>query len=116
MRALLASLFAVAAMAFAAPSFAQQELPPETAPVPAAKGKSTAHCNKLKSADAKASCLKRMQTAKVTPAAKTTKKAAKRPPTAAAVSRPNATAAAPATAMPAPAGKVDVPPLPQKTI
>ncbi len=120
MRAVLASLAAVAAMAFAAPSFAQTD-PVET---PAAKPKpgTTAYCNKMKSADAKASCLKRVQTAKAAPVATPNpatpkaRKAGHKPAPAATAPRPDSTAQVPATAMPPASSTVNVPPLPHKTI
>ncbi len=118
MRAVLASLAAVAAMAFATPSFAQAD--PAEPPAAQPKTSGTAHCNKLKSADSKAACLKRVQTAKVAPAPQPqtpkARKAPHKPTPAAAAPRPDSTAQAPATAMPPANSTVNVPPLPQKTI
>lgn len=118
MRILIASLAAVTAMAFAAPSFAQQEIAPDTT-VPAAKPKpgTTAYCNTLKSASSKSACLKRVQAqapAKAAPAPKA--KAAKngKPVPAAGAAKLDNTASVPA--MPPATSTVAIPPLPQKTI
>lgn len=122
MRASIASLVAVAAMALAAvaamtlakPSFAQAELPVDApAPVPVVKAKSgtVAYCNTLKSSSSKAACLKRVQTAKVT---KIRAKNKAKNQSAASTARPDATASTPAA--PAPSRPVAIPPLPQKSI
>jgi hypothetical protein len=118
MRILIASLIAVTAVAFAAPSFAQEATPP--APIPAAKSAkphagTAAYCNTLKSQSAKASCLKRVQTASATKTHKTKKPAAK-PDTSAQLSAPVSAAPAPVTPSATQQGSVAVPPLPQKTI
>jgi hypothetical protein len=124
MRLLFASLMAVTAVAFAAPSFAQDDPTATptttTTPTPAAKPakhKSTASsCSALKSESAKASCLKRTRTAHATtktPHKTTTKKVA-----AAKQSSPSqlSPVAEPTNSAPASSGSVSVPPLPQKTI
>ena len=60
MRFMIACLAAVAAVAFAAPSFAQEAAP--TTPTPIAKPKvgTTAYCNSLKTTSSKTACLKRL--------------------------------------------------------
>ena len=63
MRLLIACAAAVAAVAFAAPSFAQEAAP--VAPT-AKKVTSTASCNKLKSTTAKTACLKRLHASAAT--------------------------------------------------
>ena len=122
MRLLLAGLSAVAALALAAPSFAQTtEEPaatPAPAPVPSTKPKpgTTAYCQTLKSASSRSACLKKLH-AQATPKAAPTKKA-KKPSTPTTKPAPDAAQLAPpAAAAPAPSGgSVAVPPLPQKTI
>jgi len=130
MRLLIAGMAALAALAFAAPSYAQDETPAEPtatpAPAPAAKPKvkhaSAASCQKLKSASSRNTCLKKMHAhaaPKAVPATK--KKKTKKATTAANQQRtvgqlvPPAATPAPAAAPPA-SGTVAVPPLPQKTI
>lgn len=124
MRLLFASLMAVTAVAFAAPSFAQDDSgastpAPAATPTPAAKPskhKTASSCSALKSESAKAACLKRTRTAHATTKTphKTTKKVASKQST----SSQLAPAAEPATTAPAASGPgpVAVPPLPQKTI
>jgi hypothetical protein len=126
MRLLIAGMAALAALAFAAPSFAQDEVAPATpapAPVPTAKPKpgTTAYCQTLKSSTSRSACMKKLHaqaTPKATPT--TTKKKTKKTTTAA--TQPEVgQLAPPATSSPAPApapsgGTVAVPPLPQKTI
>ena len=80
MRLLIAGIAALAAVSFAAPSFAQEATdaaPVATpTPTPAVKHKpgTSAYCNSLKSSSQRSSCLKRVQTAKATkPAHPTTK-------------------------------------------
>jgi hypothetical protein len=114
MRLLIASLAAVTAVAFAAPTFAQDPSASPT-PTPTTKPKqgTTAYCNTLKSASSKSACLKRVQAPGNS--AKTTTKAKAKKPAAdpnASAKPPNA-AAAPASA---PSGNVEVPPLPAKVI
>jgi hypothetical protein len=129
----MAGVLAVAAFAFAAPSFAQQEDPAASpapqAPAPPTKTKpgTVAYCQTLKGSSQRTSCLKKVHaqaTAKATPttaAKKATKKpsitpvAAKPVPDAAQAVPPMAPPAATAAA-PTPTGPVAVPPLPQKTI
>jgi hypothetical protein len=122
MRLLIASMAALAAVAFAAPSFAQTEEPataPAPAPVPATKAKpgTTAYCQTLKSSTSRSACMKKLH-AQATPKATTTKKKTKKTTTAA--TQPEVgQLAPPAASAPAPAqsgGTVAVPPLPQKTI
>ena len=73
MRLLIASMAALAAVAFAAPSFAQTEEPataPAPAPVPATKAKpgTTAYCQTLKSSTSRSACMKKLH-AQATPKA-----------------------------------------------
>ncbi|MBV8393934.1 MAG: hypothetical protein JOY81_12200 [Alphaproteobacteria bacterium] len=118
MRILIASLMAVTAVAFAAPSFAQEATPPTTLTPPAKTAKpragTAAYCNTLKTESAKASCLKRVQTAAAKSHKPAPKKPAVKPDNAAQVSTPAAAAPAPVTTQQQ--GSVAVPPLPQKTI
>ncbi len=123
MRLLIAGMAALVAVAFAAPSFAQDENSPAPAPVPTAKPKAgtAAYCQSLKTSSSRSSCLKKVS-AKATPkapasttAAKKTKKPATTTP--AAPKQPDVGQLAPPAAAPAPSsGTVAVPPLPQKTI
>ncbi len=118
MRLLIAGMAALAAVAFAAPSFAQDEtLPaPTTAPTTKPKAATTASCNKIKSSSQRNACLKKVQVAKApkkktkktttTPAAPKSPEMGQLPP----ASAPAPTAAAPSS------GPVSVPPLPSKTI
>jgi hypothetical protein len=128
MRLLIASMAALAAVAFAAPSFAQTEdpvTPPAApAPVPATKAKpgTTAYCQTLKSSTSRSACMKKLH-AQATPKAAptTTKKKTKKTATAATQPEVGQLSPPPATSSPAPApapsgGTVAVPPLPQKTI
>jgi len=114
MRLLIASMAALAAVAFAAPSFAQDE----TMPAPTAKpkaGPSAASCNKIKSSSQRSACLKKVQVAKAQPAKKNKKPAATpSAPKSPDVGQLNAPAA-PTAAAPS-SGPVSVPPLPSKTI
>ncbi|HYR67548.1 MAG TPA: hypothetical protein VEP47_15525 [Reyranella sp.] len=123
MRLLIASMAALAAVAFAAPSFAQQEEPAAApAPVPTAKPKAgtAAYCQTLKSASSRSSCMKKLHAQATPKAAPTTTKKAKKPTTTAPKQpdvgqlspSPAATASTPAPT----GGTVAVPPLPQKTI
>lgn len=123
MRLLIAGIAALAAVSFAAPSFAQDDTvaAPAATPTPMAKPKpgTTAYCNSLKSSSQKSSCLKRMQAAKVTKPHTTTAAKTKKPTTspAPAANGVDSGAQAPAATMSAPsASSVNVPPLPQKTI
>ena len=122
MRLLIASMAALAALAFAAPSFAQTEEPSAApAPVPTTKPKpgTTAYCQTLKSSTSRSACMKKLHaqaTPKAAPATTTKKKTKKTTPTA---SQPEVgqLSPPPATSAPAPTGgTVAVPPLPQKTI
>jgi len=115
MRLLIASVAAFAAVAFAAPSFAQEAVAP--VPTPSAKPKpgTSAYCNTLKSSTSKSSCLKRVQTS--TKSSSSHKAKAKKvdpikTDTSARLTPPAATPAqSPSTSQ-----SVAVPPLPQKTI
>jgi hypothetical protein len=128
MRLLFASAAALLAVAFAAPSFAQNKTP-AAAPVPTAKPKpgTSAYCQKLKSATSRSACLKKVTVAKAQPKAapktstKTTSKAktkTKKPAPASAPKQadsaqlppPAATPAAPAAAPTS--GTIAIPPLP----
>lgn len=115
MRLLIASMAALAAVAFAAPSFAQDE----TMPAPTAKPKaspSAASCNKIKSSSQRSACLKKVQVAKAQPAKKTKKPTATpAAPKSPDVGQLNAPTSAPTAAAPS-SGQVSVPPLPSKTI
>jgi len=116
MRLLIASMAALAAVAFAAPSFAQDETMPTPAPAAKPKAPTTASCNKIKSSSQRSACLKKVQVAKApskktkktttTPAAPKAPEMGQLPP----ASTPAPTAAAPSS------GPVSVPPLPSKTI
>jgi hypothetical protein len=107
MRLLIVSMAAFAAVAFAAPSFAQDQVQP--APTAKPKGATVASCNKIKNSAQRNACLKNIKVAKAQP----TKKAKK--PTAAPKSPDVGHLSAPGPAA-APAGPVAVPPLPSKTI
>lgn len=117
MRLLIASAAALFAVAFAAPSFAQDD-PPAAAPAPTAKPKpgTSAYCQTLKSASSRSSCLKKVSAqAKAAPApAKAAKAKAKKPATTT-PKQPDSAQLAPPAAAPS-SGPVVVPPLPQKTI
>jgi hypothetical protein len=128
MRLLLACAAAVAAVAFAAPSFAQETAPaaaPMTTPAKPKVG-TTAYCNSLKSTSSKTTCLKRLHASAAKPAvpASTRKAKAKKTPTDA-MAAPKETSAqlSPPAAAPTPTpvqqaqpSTIVVPPLPQKTI
>jgi len=119
MRLLIASMAALAAVAFAAPSYAQDDT--MSAPAPAAaptksktKSASAASCQKLKSASQRSACLKKVNVAKAQPSKKTRKPAAATAP-----KQPDLGQLAPPAAAPAATpsgGTVAVPPLPSKTI
>jgi hypothetical protein len=122
MRLMLACAAAVAAVAFAAPSFAQEAAP---AAAPAAKPKvgTTAYCNSLKSTSAKASCLKRVHASAakpaVPPATTAHKTKGKKPAvtdTTAAAPKETSQVTASAPIQQAQPSTIVVPPLPQKTI
>jgi hypothetical protein len=123
MRLLIASMAALAALAFAAPTFAQSEEPSAApAPVPTTKPKpgTTAYCQTLKSSTSRSACMKKLH-AQATPKAAptTTKKKTKKTTTAATQPEVGQLAPPSAASSPAPAptgGTVAVPPLPQKTI
>ena len=120
MRFMIACLAAVAAVAFATPSFAQEAAPA----TPTAKPKvgTTAYCNSLKSTSAKATCLKRVHaSAAAKPAVPTpTHKAKAKKPATETMAAPKETSAQltpPATPVQqAQPSTIIVPPLPQKTI
>jgi len=124
MRLLIASMAALAALAFAAPSFAQTEEPSAApAPVPTTKPKpgTTAYCQTLKSSSSRSACMKKLHAQATPKAAPTTKKKTKKTTTAATQPEVGQLAPPPAASSPAPApaptgGAVAVPPLPQKTI
>ena len=126
MRLLIASMAALAAVAFAAPSFAQTEEPattPAPAPVPTTKAKpgTTAYCQTLKSSSSRSACMKKLHAQATPKAAPTTKKKTKKTTTASTQPEVGQLAPPPAASSPAPApaptgGAVVVPPLPQKTI
>src|SRR5690348_8460784 len=81
MRLLLASLATLAAVALAAPAFAQDSAP-ATTPIAKPKPGTAAYCNTLKSATSKSSCLKRVHAQAATPkspSGATTHKKAKKP-------------------------------------
>ncbi len=121
MRLLIASMAALAAVAFAAPSYAQDETLSGPAPAPAApaaksktKSASAASCQKLKSSSQRNACLKKVNVAKAQPTKKT-----KKPGASAAPKQPDLGQLTPPPAAPAatpPGGTVAVPPLPSKTI
>ncbi len=129
MRLLIAGMAALAALAFAAPSYAQDETPAEPAATPApaptakpkAKHTTAASCQKLKSASSRNACLKKMHAHAAPKAVPATKKKTKKATTAA-NQQPTVGQLVPPAASPAPAaappasGTVAVPPLPQKTI
>ena len=125
MRLLFASMAALAALAFAAPSFAQTEDPSAApAPVPTTKPKpgTTAYCQTLKSSTSRSACMKKLH-AQATPKAAptTTKKKTKKTTTATSQPEVGQLSPPPAASSPAPApaptgGTVAVPPLPPKTI
>ena len=125
MRLLIASMAALAALAFAAPSFAQTEEPSAApAPVPTTKPKpgTTAYCQTLKSSTSRSACMKKLHaqaTPRAAPATTTTKKKTKKTTTTASQPEVGQLSPPPAPSAPAPAptgGTVAVPPLPQKTI
>jgi hypothetical protein len=128
MRFLIASAATLLAVAFAAPSFAQNETP-AVAPVPTAKPKpgTSAYCQTLKSSTSRSACLKKVTVAKAQPKAspktstKTTSKAKTKTKKPAPASAPKQADSAqlppPATTPPAPAaapasGTIAIPPLP----
>lgn len=132
MRLLFASAAALLAVAFAAPSFAQNQTP-AIAPVPTAKPKlgTSAYCQTLKSATSRNACLKKVTVAKAQPKAtpktstKTTSKAkttsktkTKKPAPASAPKQadsaqlPPPAATPPAPAAAPPSGTIAIPPLP----
>ncbi|WP_439610218.1 hypothetical protein [Reyranella sp.] len=119
MRLLIASMAALAAVAFAAPSFAQDETMPAPTSSPTAKpkaGTTAASCNKIKSSSQRSACLKKVQVAKAQPAKKTKKPTATpAAPKSPDVGQLNAPTSAPTAAAPS-SGPVSVPPLPSKTI
>ncbi len=115
MRLLIASMAALAAVAFAAPSFAQDETMPTPAPTAKPKAPTTASCNKIKSSSQRSACLKKVQVAKA-PSKKTKKTTTPAAPKSPEVGQlPPASAPAPTAAAPS-SGPVSVPPLPSKTI
>jgi hypothetical protein len=128
MRLLLASVATLAAVALAAPVFAQDATPaapttsaPTPTPTTTTKHKpatnTAAYCSTLKSSSSKSACLKRVHAQNATPKAGTTHKAKAKKPAADTAKTDTSASAAPAPA-PAPSTPqtVNVPPLPQKTI
>ena len=114
MRLLIASVAAFAAVAFAAPSFAQEAAAPTPAPSTKPKPGTSAYCNTLKSSTSKSSCLKRVHASAKAPhkATKAKKVDPAKTDTSAQFTSPPATPAqAPSTSQ-----NVAIPPLPQKTI
>jgi hypothetical protein len=115
MRLLIAGMAALAAVAFAAPSFAQDETMPTPAPTAKPKAPTTASCNKIKSSSQRSACLKKVQVAKA-PSKKTKKTTTPAAPKSPELGQlPPASAPAPTAAAPS-SGPVSVPPLPSKTI
>src|ERR1700749_3449036 len=130
MRLLLASVATLAAVAFAAPVFAQDAPPPAptTTPAPTPTPSATptpstttkhkpaqgtaAYCNTLKSSSSKSACLKRVHAQNTTPKAGTTTASHKK------TKRPVDTTKTDTSASAAPSSSqtINVPPLPQKTI
>lgn len=124
MRLLLASVATLAAVAFAAPAFAQDAATPAPTPTTTSKPKhgTTAYCNTLKSSSSKSSCLKRVHAQAATPktpgGSTSHKKGSKKPTSAPSIDSSASAAPAAPTSAPSPSGpgSVNVPPLPQKTI
>ena len=121
MRLLIASLAALAAVAFAAPSFAQESDPAASpAPVPTAKPKpgTAAYCQSLKTSSSRSSCLKKLSAKSTKAPGTTTAKKTKKTKTPASVEpkQPDVGQLNPPAAPAPTAGAVAVPPLPQKTI
>ncbi len=117
MRLLLASVAALVAVAFAAPSFAQDETPP--APVPTAKPKpgTSAYCQTLKTSSSRSACLKKVSAQPKAAPTKTARAKTKKPTATATPKQPDSAQLPPAAApTSAPSGTVAVPPLPSKTI
>jgi hypothetical protein len=121
MRLLLAGVATLAAVAFAAPAFAQETAPATPTPIAKPKPGTTAYCNTLKSTSSKSACLKRVHAQAATPKAPggstTTHKKAKKPETKPADTSAQLTppAASPSSVQ-TPSQTINVPPLPQKTI
>jgi hypothetical protein len=122
MRLLLASVATLAAVALAAPAFAQDAVP-ATTPTPLTTSKpkpgTAAYCNTLKSATSKSACLKRVHAQAATPKApsgSTTHKKAKKPEAPKADTSASAASAPAATSGASAPQTINVPPLPQKTI
>jgi len=118
MRLLFASLAAVTAVAFAAPSFAQDTPSSTPAPTPITKPAkhrtSSTGCSALKGQSAKEYCLKQQRAhAHVTKPHKASKKVAKAAPSAVPGDTAPVTQSAPS---PSQSQSVAVPPLPQKTL
>jgi hypothetical protein len=120
MRLLLASVAAFAAVALAAPSFAQETAP---TPTPSVKPKpgTSAYCNTLKSATSKSACLKRVHAQAATPKAPTATSTHKAKPKKLDAAKADTSAQltpppAPTPQSPSQPQSVNVPPLPQKTI
>jgi hypothetical protein len=131
MRLLLASVATLAAVALAAPVFAQDATPaaptttsaPTPTPTTTTKHKpatnTAAYCNTLKSASSKSACLKRVHAQNTTPkAGTTTHKTKAKKPTDTTKTDTSASAAPTPASTPAPSSPqtINVPPLPQKTI
>jgi len=118
MRLLLASVATLAAVAFAAPSYAQQEAAPTPTPIAKPKPGTTAYCNTLKSASSRSACLKRVHASapKAAPAATTASKKTKAKKLDAPKTDTSASAAPASTQSTLPPQTVNIPALPQKTI
>jgi hypothetical protein len=114
MRLLLASVATLAAVAFAAPSYAQQEAAPTPTPIAKPKPGTTAYCNTLKSASSRSACLKRVHaSAPKAPGTATAKKAKAKKLEA---PKPDTSASAAPAQNTLPPQSVNIPALPQKTI
>ena len=122
MRLLLASVATLAAVALAAPVFAQDATPAAPTPTPATTTKhkpatkTAAYCNTLKTAHSKSACLKRVHAQSTTPKAGTTHKAKAKKPVDTTKADTSASAAPATTPAPSAPQTINVPPLPQKTI
>ncbi len=116
MRLLIASVAALAAVAFAAPSFAQEATTPTPAPVAKPKPGTSAYCNTLKSSTSKSSCLKRVHASAKSPSSHKAKAKKVADPAKTDTSAQYVPPAATPAQAPSTSQTVAVPPLPQKTI
>ena len=93
MRLLIASLAALAAVAFAAPSYAQTSDDSSPAPVPTAKPKpgTAAYCQSLKTSSSRSSCLKKVSAKAVPKGTATASKKGKKTTPASAPKQPDTT-------------------------